>query len=108
MQPDGAEPADRSATLAAARAGHGEASARAFEAIYAELAPSVASYLRMSAVPDVEARTSISFHRSPGCGSVELQKRASMTLQSQYASPRTTTKAATSNSMMGLLAPTAA
>jgi len=57
VQPDGAEPADRSATLAAARAGHGEASARAFEAIYAELAPSVASYLRMSAVPDVEGLT---------------------------------------------------
>jgi len=46
-QQDGAEQADWSGVLAGARSGHGPVAARAFEAIYGELAPSVASYLRL-------------------------------------------------------------
>jgi RNA polymerase sigma-70 factor (ECF subfamily) len=51
------ERADWSEQLAITLAGQGAASTQAFEAIYAELAPAVASYLRMSAVPDVEGLT---------------------------------------------------
>ena len=56
-QQDGAEQADWSGVLAGARAGHGPAAARAFEAIYGELAPSVANYLRMSSMTDAEGLT---------------------------------------------------
>jgi RNA polymerase sigma-70 factor (ECF subfamily) len=43
--------------LAATRADGGPASIEAFEAIYGELSPRVASYLRMSSVTDVEGMT---------------------------------------------------
>ena len=56
-QPDGAEPTDWSAVLAATLTGQGTTSARAFEEVYVALAPSVASYLRMSSVTDVEGLT---------------------------------------------------
>jgi RNA polymerase sigma-70 factor (ECF subfamily) len=56
-QHDGAESADWPATLAATLSGRGVASAQAFEAIYGELSPSVASYLRMNAVADVDGLT---------------------------------------------------
>jgi len=56
-QHDEDERADWSATLATALAGEGTASALAFEAIYGELSPTVASYLRMSAVTDVDGLT---------------------------------------------------
>jgi RNA polymerase sigma-70 factor, ECF subfamily len=56
-QHDGTQQADWSATLAATRAGSDPASAHAFEAIYGQLSPRVASYLRMNGVADVEGVT---------------------------------------------------
>ena len=56
-KPDGADRADWSATLTALLDGRDGGAAVAFEAIYGELAPSVASYLRMNAVRDVDGLT---------------------------------------------------
>ena len=54
---DGADRADWSATLSAALGPDGGASVQAFEAIYGGLSPSVASYLRMNGVADVDGVT---------------------------------------------------
>ncbi len=66
MTVEGVDELERwSATLDGVRAG----SAAAFESVYAELAPTVASYLRMSAVTDVEGVTNEVFlqvHRGLG------------------------------------------
>src|SRR6188508_2959967 len=66
---DGADPADWPATLSAALSADGSASVLAFESIYGELAPSVASYLRMNGVADVDGVTNEVFlqvHRGLG------------------------------------------